>query len=95
MTIYGKYHEEGSKIQSKETHQFNDSLDKSQADKYKQIFDIFRLNKGKISSVTFWGLADNYTWLDSFHVPNRKDYPLLYDQKLEPKAAFHAITDFE
>ena len=95
LTVYGTYHGEGANIQSKETHPFTDSLEGVQADKYSRVFDILRLNNYKISALTFWGLADNYTWLDNFPVPNRKDYPLLFDQKLEPKGAFNAITDFE
>jgi endo-1,4-beta-xylanase len=53
-----------------------------------------RKNKEKISGVTFWGLADNYTWLDSFPVSGRKDFPLLFNQQFQPKMAFYAITDF-
>lgn len=94
LTIYGTYHGEGADIQSTTSHPFTDSTEEQQAEMYRQIFSIFRANKGKISSVTFWGLADNHTWLDNFPVPNRKDYPLLFNQSLEPKKAFHYITDF-
>lgn len=95
LTVYGTYHGEGAKIQSKETHPFTPCLEKMQANKYKEIFEILRRNKEKISAVTFWGLADNYTWLNNFPVPNRNDFPLLFDQQLNPKLAFHAITTFE
>jgi endo-1,4-beta-xylanase len=94
MTVYGTYHGAGAKIQSRETHLFNPYLEKMQADKYKQVFEILRKNKEKISGVTFWGLADNYTWLDSFPVSGRKDFPLLFNQQFQPKMAFYAITDF-
>ena len=95
LTVYGTYHGEGAKIQSKETHPFTPCLEKMQAEKYKQIFEILRRNKDKISAVTFWGLADNHTWLDNFPVENRKDFPLLFNQQLESKLSFHAITTFE
>ena len=39
-----------------------------QAERYRQIFDLFKEYKGHITSVTFWGVADNYTWLDNFPV---------------------------
>jgi len=40
---------------------FTTCVENEQVEQYKQIFDIFLQNKGKITSVTFWGLADNYT----------------------------------
>jgi endo-1,4-beta-xylanase len=94
LTIYGTYHAEGEEIQSKTAHPFTDCLEKQQAELYREIFRIFRANKGKISSVTFWGLGDNHTWLDNFPIRNRKDHPLLFNQSLEPKKAFYAISDF-
>ena len=41
---------------------------------YKSYFDAFRQLKGKLSAVTFWGMADDDTWLDGFPVA-RTDYP--------------------
>ncbi len=60
-------------------------LEQQQADYYEMCFDVFREKKDKISSVTFWGAADNYTWLDNFPVRGRKNYPLIFDTKLQPK----------
>ena len=77
------------------TQPYTTCVESEQTEKYRQIFEILRHNKGKISSVTFWGLADNYTWLDTYPIAGRKDYPLLFDEKLEPKKAFQAITDFK
>ena len=35
---------------------------------YKQYFDAYKELRGKVSAVTFWGMADDDTWLDSFPV---------------------------
>src|SRR6185437_2272840 len=59
---------------------------------YKQYFDAFRELKGKISAVTFWGMADDDTWLDSFPVA-RTDYPLPFDMQLQAKPAYWGIID--
>jgi endo-1,4-beta-xylanase len=59
---------------------------------YMKYFDAFRLLKGKISAVTFWGMADDDTWLDSFPV-TRTDYPLPFDMGLQAKPAYWGIID--
>ncbi len=59
---------------------------------YKQYFDAFRRLRGKLSAVTFWGMADDDTWLDSFPVA-RTDYPLPFDMGLQAKPAYWGIVD--
>ena len=46
----------------------------------------------QISAVTFWGMADDDTWLDSFPVI-RTDYPLPFDMQLQAKPAYWGIVD--
>ncbi|MGH9582352.1 MAG: endo-1,4-beta-xylanase, partial [Bryobacteraceae bacterium] len=60
--------------------------------RYRDYFQALRSLKGKISSVTFWGLADDETWLDSFPI-TRLDMPLLFDTKLQAKPAYWGIVD--
>lgn len=67
---------------------------KLQAEKYQQIFEVYREYKDIIRGVTFWGIADDYTWLDDYPVKERKDWPLLFDEQKNPKPAFYAITSF-
>ena len=59
---------------------------------YEQYFDVFRLLKGKLSAVTFWGMADDDTWLDGFPV-TRTDYPLPFNMQLQAKPAYWGIVD--
>ncbi len=63
-----------------------------QASRYEQFFQLFRTYKDVISSVTFWGAADDYTWLDHFPVRSRKNWPLLFDVKQQPKQAFWKVV---
>ncbi|HMG84304.1 MAG TPA: endo-1,4-beta-xylanase [Terracidiphilus sp.] len=59
---------------------------------YKQYFDAFKELSGKLSAVTFWGMADDDTWLDGFPV-TRTDYPLPFDHGLQAKPAYWGIVD--
>ncbi|HKV41110.1 MAG TPA: endo-1,4-beta-xylanase, partial [Blastocatellia bacterium] len=61
-----------------------------QAYRYRSFFDAFRQLKGKISSVTIWGLADDNSWLTSATQVNG---PLLFDTSLQHKLAYTAILD--
>jgi endo-1,4-beta-xylanase len=60
--------------------------------RYRDFFRVFRELKGQISSVTFWGIADNHTWLSNHPIP-REDFPLLFDRNLEAKYAYWGIVD--
>lgn len=66
----------------------------AQAKYYGDLFSIFREYKDIITGITFWGVADDFTWLDDFPVNGRKNWPLLFDEKLQPKKALYAIADF-
>lgn len=63
-------------------------------DQYRKIFKVFRMNKDKLTGVTFWNLSDKHSWLDNFPVRGRKNYPLLFDQKLQPKDAYWGVVKF-
>jgi len=60
--------------------------------RYRDFFAAFRSLKGKISGVTFWGVADDHTWLSRFPIA-RLDVPLLFDKELRAKPAFWGIVD--
>jgi endo-1,4-beta-xylanase len=69
-------------------------LEKKQMDKYAEVFKIFREYKKVITGVTFWNLSDRYTWLDEYPVKGRKNFPLLFDQNLQPKKAYWSVVNF-
>ncbi|MCS7201413.1 MAG: endo-1,4-beta-xylanase [Dictyoglomus sp.] len=64
-----------------------------QAEIYKKAFEVLRRYKNVITGVTFWGVADDATWLDYWPVRGRKDHPLLFDVKHSPKKAFWEVIN--
>lgn len=64
---------------------------RTQAQIYRDIFNGL-VTRPSVSSVTFWGLTDDRSWLNTFPV-TRTNYPLIYDRNRDPKPAYHAITD--
>lgn len=60
--------------------------------RYRDIFNAFRQLRGKISSVTFWGKADDHSWLSTYPI-TRLESPLLFDDRLRAKPAFWGIVD--
>jgi endo-1,4-beta-xylanase len=48
--------------------------------------------KGKISAITFWGMADDDTWLSTFPCTHL-DEPLPFDSGLQAKPAYWGIVD--
>ncbi len=72
---------------------FTEEVQARQAGRYAEFFDLYRRNKDAISSVTFWGIADDNTWLSEFD-SGRQDFPMLFDANHQPKPAFHAVMDF-
>lgn len=75
------------------TETFTDALQRKQAERYAAFFELFRKHAKVITGVTFWGIADDNTWLSEFS-SGRKDFPLLFDVKHEPKHAFERVTTF-
>ena len=73
---------------------FSPTLEAAQAKRFADLFAVYRKNKANITSVTFWGVSDDQTWLDSEPVAGRDDYPLLYNDAHQPKAAVAAIMNF-
>lgn len=64
-----------------------------QAQRYESIFGLLREYKDVISSVTFWGAADDYTWLNDFPVRGRKNWPFLFDEQHQPKPAYYSVMN--
>ena len=69
-------------------------LEHKQMEQYSKVLRIFRDYKNVISGLTFWNISDRHTWLDSYPVPGRKNYPLLFDRDLKPKKAYWEVVRF-
>lgn len=61
---------------------------------YDRAFEVFERHADKISNVTFWGVADNNTYMNNNpDYGYRTNYPYIFDVFEEKKPAFYAITD--
>lgn len=58
----------------------------TQATYYKNLFDIYKKYKDKISAVVVWGVNDNNSWRGS-------DKPLLFDGSNQPKPCYYKIVE--
>lgn len=71
---------------------FSEELQIAQANKYREIFDVFVKHKDQLTAVILWGKDDRNTWLRTFPV-NRNNWPLLFDEQLQAKYAYFALVD--
>lgn len=78
-----------------ESDAYTSELEARQIEKYKMVFDVFRRYKNVITNITFWNISDRRTWLDSYPVEGRKNYPLLFDTQLKPKKAYWEVVNFK
>jgi len=78
-----------------ESDAYTSELEAKQIEKYKMVFDVFRRYKNVITNITFWNISDRRTWLDSYPVEGRKNYPLLFDTQLKPKKAYWEVVNFK
>ena len=68
-----------------------------QAVRYNQLFELYERLDDKISSVTFWGVADNHTWLndraEEYNDGVGVDAPFVFDNEYNVKPSYWAIID--
>jgi endo-1,4-beta-xylanase len=62
-------------------------------ERYRDLFQIFYKKRDKIDRVTFWGINDGMNWKNDYPIPNRTNYPLLWDRNYQPKPALKAVLD--
>ncbi len=60
-----------------------------QAEKYGKVFNLYKKYSNVVTSVTLWGLKDDYSWLNG----RRNDWPLLFDKDYQAKFSFWKIAD--
>jgi len=68
-----------------------DSMQQALAKRYADLFGVFVKHRDVIDRVTFWGVTDGDSWLNSSPVRGRTSYPLLFDRAGQPKPAFDAV----
>lgn len=92
ISVYPKEHNARERRPEDADTTFTPEKQQRQIDEYKTIFEVFKKYRKVISGITFWNVSDRRSWLDGFPVRNRKDYPLLFDRNLQPKAAFWEVV---
>jgi endo-1,4-beta-xylanase len=70
-----------------------DSVQKALANRYAELFEIFYKRKEKIDRVTLWGVEDGMNWKNDYPIPNRTNYPLLWDRNKKAKPALKAVLE--
>ena len=93
ISVYRKEHDARERKAEDANTTFTSEREQAQIEKYKMCFELFKKYRKQITSITFWNLSDKYSWLDNFPVQNRKDYPLLFDQNLQPKKAYWEVVN--
>jgi endo-1,4-beta-xylanase len=68
-----------------------DSIQLLLAKRYAEFFTIFYKKRDKISRVSMWGIDDGNNWKNSYPIPGRTNYPLLWDRQRNPKPALHYV----
>ena len=61
------------------------------ADRYAELFRIFYSHRDVIDRVTFWGTHDGTSWKNGYPIPNRTNYPLLWNRDYTPHQAYYNI----
>ena len=59
--------------------------------RYAELFGIFYAKRAVIDRVTLWGVHDGMNWKNGYPIPNRTNYPLLFDRARQPKPALDAV----
>lgn len=66
-------------------------VEKALTDRYAELFGIFYAKRDKIDRVTLWGVHDGMSWKNGYPIPQRTNYPLLFDRNHEAKPALNAV----
>jgi len=72
----------------------SEELLNEQGHRVKDLFTIMNKYKEHITSVTFWGLTDEYTWL-RYYFTDRNDWPLPFDEEQKAKPFYWGMIDPE
>jgi endo-1,4-beta-xylanase len=68
-----------------------DSVQKGLANRYAELFSLFRKHRDKLSRVTLWAVHDGQSWRSYMPIRGRTEYPVLFDRQCKPKPALDAI----
>lgn len=61
------------------------------SDRWAELFEIFYRKRDKIDRVTLWGVTDSMSWKNDYPIPNRTNFPLLFNRDGSGKPALDAV----
>ncbi|MBK3516072.1 endo-1,4-beta-xylanase [Carboxylicivirga marina] len=70
-----------------------DEIEKKLTNRYTELFQIFNSKSDKISRVTFWGVHDGMSWKNTYPIPNRTNYPLLFNRDKSAKPVVRKLIE--
>jgi endo-1,4-beta-xylanase len=70
-----------------------DAVQKDLANRYAELFSLFRKHHDKVSRVTLWAVHDGQSWRSYIPIRGRADHPMLFDRQCRPKPALDAIVN--
>lgn len=70
-----------------------DDVQAQLTERYRELMQIFYDRRDKIDRVTFWGVNDGMSWKNGSPVPNRTNYPLIWNRDYTAKPALKAILE--
>lgn len=59
--------------------------------RYVELFSLFYDRREKIDRITLWGVSDAMSWKNGYPIPDRTNYPLLWNRAKQAKPAVDAI----
>ena len=62
-------------------------------DRYAELFALFYEKRDKIDRITLWGVHDAMSWKNGYPIPDRTNYPLLFDRNYQSKPALEAVLE--
>ena len=76
-----------NKINTRLKNGLPEEIKKQVEDRYQQLFELFSDHADKIDHVTFWGLHDGLSWMNTEYAkfPKGMNYPLPWDSSGQPK----------
>ncbi|MCQ2065559.1 MAG: endo-1,4-beta-xylanase [Bacteroidaceae bacterium] len=90
MAGFGGYSGNGGLAMPELTEEEKAHQDSLVTEAYKKFFAVVKKHKKSIHTITFWGLTDNYSWLNS---RSRQNAPFLFDGEYKAKPAYFAVKE--
>jgi endo-1,4-beta-xylanase len=70
-----------------------DTIQNKQIAQFQMLHEVFLEHSSKINRVTTWGVSDGDSWKNEWPIPNRTNYPLLFDRNGKAKPIVDSIIE--